>query len=156
MDVVVQYAWVVWLALILVFVIIEMLTLELTFLMLAIGAVVGAVASALGAAPWLQVLVAAAASVLLLLTIRPPLLRLLKRGGDTALSNIDALLGSTASVVVASGRHPGQVKLPNGETWTARVSDVVEHTHLNVGDRVVVTAIDGATAVVVPAERRIE
>jgi membrane protein implicated in regulation of membrane protease activity len=43
------------------------------------------------------------------------------------------------------------VKLANGETWTARLSGA-DRT-LVEGERVVVTAIEGATAVVVPAER---
>ncbi|WP_236720236.1 NfeD family protein [Rathayibacter sp. VKM Ac-2630] len=52
-----------------------------------------------------------------------------------------------------AGDGPGQVKLANGETWTARLSPLVESRPLGLGERVVVTAIDGATAVVVPAER---
>lgn len=45
------------------------------------------------------------------------------------------------------------MKLSNGETWTVRLSSLVEDRALGVGERVVVTAIEGATAVVVPAER---
>lgn len=38
------FAWIFWLLLILVFLVIEMLTVELTFLMLALGGIVGLVA----------------------------------------------------------------------------------------------------------------
>ena len=43
------YSWIVWLALILVFVIIEVMSLEFTFLMLAIGSLGGLVAGLVGA-----------------------------------------------------------------------------------------------------------
>jgi len=152
MDAVLQYAWILWLALILIFVIVEMITLEFTFLMLAVGSVGGLLAGLVGAPFWVQVPVAAVLAVLLLLTVRPPLLRLLRRGGDPAPIGADALLGLAGSVVIA-GDGPGQVKLANGETWTARLSPLVESRPLGLGERVVVTAIDGATAVVVPAER---
>ncbi|WP_236720235.1 NfeD family protein [Rathayibacter sp. VKM Ac-2630] len=84
MDAVLQYAWILWLALILIFVIVEMITLEFTFLMLAVGSVGGLLAGLVGAPFWVQVPVAAVLAVLLLLTVRPPLLRLLRRGGDPA------------------------------------------------------------------------
>ena len=47
----------------------------------------------------------------------------------------------------------GQVRLQNGEVWTARLSPITEQTDVAVGERVLVTGIDGATAVVVPVER---
>jgi membrane protein implicated in regulation of membrane protease activity len=67
-----QYLWIAWLVLAVVFVIIELLTLEFTFLMLAAGAVIGGLGvNLLGGPWWLQVLIAAAVSALLLFTIRP-------------------------------------------------------------------------------------
>ncbi|NQX10295.1 NfeD family protein [Microbacteriaceae bacterium VKM Ac-2855] len=153
MDAVAPYVWIIWLSLVLIFGIIEMLTLEFTFLMLAIGSAGGLVAGLLGAPVWVQVPVAGVIAVLLLFAVRPPLLRALKRGADSAQSNVDALLGLAGSVVVAAHAGPGQVKLANGETWTARLSPLVAARDLTIGERVVVTAIEGATAVVVPAER---
>ena len=56
-----QYMWIVWLVLALVFVIVELLTLEFTFLMLAGGTLIGGLGvNLLGGAWWLQVLAAAA------------------------------------------------------------------------------------------------
>ncbi|MET0975412.1 MAG: NfeD family protein [Leifsonia sp.] len=154
-DGVFAYAWIVWLALILIFVTIEMFTLELTFLMIAIGSLGGLLASILGAPWWLQIVIAAILSVALLLLIRPPLLRALKRGGDPARSNVDALMGMEATVVASlgTGGTPGQARLANGETWTSRLSPITEQRVVAAGERVIVTAIDGATAVVVPLER---
>lgn len=150
-----EYAWIIWLAIILIFVIIEVSSLEFTFLMLAIGSLGGLLAGLVGAPGWLQVVIAAVLSVLLLFVLKPPLTRLLGRGGDTARSNVDALMGIDGTVVIDFADGQGQVKLANGETWTARLSPVTELRAVEAGERVVVTAIDGATAIVVPAERNI-
>jgi len=147
------YTWVFWLALILIFVIIEVVTVDFTFLMIALGSVAGLVADLFGINIGFQIIIAAVISVLLLFAVRPPLLRALKRGGDPALSNVDALLGSTGTVVADFTGVAGNVRLANGETWTARLDGHLDSATLRVGDRVVVTAIDGATAVVTPAER---
>jgi len=148
-----DYAWIAWLVIILIFVIIEVLTVDLTFLMLSIGSVGGLIASAVGTPWWVQILVAGALAVLLLFAVRPALLRALKRGGDPALSNLDALMGIGGTVITDFSGTAGSVKLANGETWTARLPEVAGALPLQAGDRVVVTAIEGATAVVVPAER---
>ena len=148
-----NYAWIVWLVLILLFFTIEMVTLQLTFLMIAIGSVGGLLSGLVGAPWWLQLVIAAALAIVLLLGIRPSLLRVLKRGGDPSKSNVAALLGQDGRVVSSIGSSGGQVRLANGETWTARLSRGSEQRVLEPGERVRVTEIDGATAVVVPAER---
>lgn len=157
LDFLVSYAWIVWIALILVFGIIELTTLEFTFLMLAIGSVGGLVSGLLGVQWWGQIIIAAILAVLLLFALRPALLRALKKGGDPALSNVDALMGLTGTVTNDFSGNANHVKLSNGETWTARLGSsgslYGNDRALVEGERVVVTAIEGATAVVVPAER---
>jgi membrane protein implicated in regulation of membrane protease activity len=148
-----QYLWIVWLVFILIAVIIELLTLEFTFLMISVGSLGGLGANLLGLEWWMQIGIAAILSVLLILIIRPFMLRALRKGGDPTPSNIAALAGMTARVVLPIGENGGQVKLANGETWTARLSAVTEQRPVEAGERVVVTAIEGSTAVVVPAER---
>jgi membrane protein implicated in regulation of membrane protease activity len=148
-DLLTSWAWVFWLALILVFLVVEVLSLSFVFLMLAVGSVGGLVAGLLGAPWYVESVVAAVLSLLLLFFVRPALLRLSHRGADPARSNIDALLGTSGTVVVAFAEGRGQVKLANGETWTARLPH--HHTDaLAEGDRVQVDSIDGATAVVSP------
>ena len=151
LDFLVTYSWIVWLALILIFAIIELTTLEFTFLMLALGSLGGLVSGLFGLPWWGQIIVAAVLSVLLLFALRPALLRALKRGGDPALSNVDALLGLTGVVTNDFSGNANHVKLINGDTWTARLAG--GDRALVEGERIVVTAIDGATAIVVPAER---
>jgi membrane protein implicated in regulation of membrane protease activity len=151
LDFLVTYSWIVWIALILIFGIIELTTLEFTFLMLAIGSFGGLLSGFAGAPWWVQIIIAAVLSVLLLFALRPALLRRLKRGGDPARSNIDALIGLTGTVTNDFSGNASHVKLANGETWTARLPG--GDRPLVEGERVVVSAIEGATAVVIPAER---
>ncbi|WP_232528769.1 NfeD family protein [Mycetocola zhujimingii] len=153
MDWIVENIWIVWLVLMLLFVTIEMLSLEFTFLMLGIGSAIGLASGFLGVPWWAQFLIAAAASVLLLLLVRPSLLRALRKGADPAKSNVDALVGTTGRVIQPVTEHSGQVKLANGEVWTAHVADESETLTLEPGTPVQVQAIRGATAVVIPTGR---
>lgn len=148
-----QYVWIAWLILILIAVIIELLTLEFTFLMVAFGSVAGLGANLLGWEWWVQFLVAAVVSVLLILTIRPVMLRYMRRGADPALSNVAALHGMSGRVVSPVADTTGLVKLANGETWTARLAPESAQRLVDTGASVRVVLVDGATVVIVPAER---
>jgi membrane protein implicated in regulation of membrane protease activity len=153
LDFLTNYSWIIWLALILIFGIIELTTLELTFLMIAGGSLGGLLVGLLGVPWWAQILVAAVLSVLLLFAVRPRLLLALSRGEDPTPTNVDALLGQPGLVVNGFAGNPNQVKLSNGETWTVALSPGWGERSLVEGERVIVTAIEGATAIVVPAER---
>jgi len=153
LDFLIDYAWVAWVSLILIFLVIEVFTLDLTFLMLALGSVAGLLSSFSPLNFWVQIVIAAIVSVLLIFAVRPPLLRRLHRGDDPARSNVDALLGLPAVVATDFVGANGYVKLSNGETWTARLAPTTAASRLQTGDPVVVVSIDGATAVVEPAER---
>jgi len=153
---IVQYLWIIWIVFALVCVIIELLTLEFTFLMIAAGSLIGGLGTNLaGGEWWLQIGLAAVISALLLFTIRPLLLKTLRRGGDErgALTNVDALRGMRGRVTSDFRDGTGYVRLSNGETWTSRLDAAHETITLTEGDRVVVTRIDGATAEVAPEER---
>jgi membrane protein implicated in regulation of membrane protease activity len=146
-----QYLWIAWIVLALVFIIIELVTLEFTFLMLAAGSLIGGLGvNLLGGPWWLQIALAAALSGLLLFTIRPMLLKLLHRGQKPELTNVDALTGMAARVVGPFVDGLGSVKLANGETWTASADDVASAT-FGAGTRVRVIAVHGATVEVAPA-----
>jgi membrane protein implicated in regulation of membrane protease activity len=143
-----QFAWIGWIVLILVFFTIETLTQEFTFLMLGVGGLAGLVSGLAGAPLWLQVILAAAVAAGLLLLLRPPLLRRLRRGEDPTPSNIDALLGMPGVVVSTVSTLGGQVRLANGDTWTARADSGAVDAQITPGIPVTVVRIDGATAVV--------
>ncbi|MCT9820184.1 NfeD family protein [Microbacterium sp. W1N] len=144
-----DYLWIAWLVLALVFVIIELVTLEFTFLMLAAGTLIGGLGvNLLGGPWWLQVGAAALISALLLFTIRPLLLRALRRSSVLHPTNVDALPGLGARVMVPFVEGAGSVRLDNGETWTARL--IGADPGLAPGSRVIVTAVRGATVEVAP------
>jgi membrane protein implicated in regulation of membrane protease activity len=151
-DIVTTWSWVFWLAIILIFIVVEVLSLSFVFLMLAVGGLGGLIAGLLGAPWWVQIIVAAVLSLILLFLVRPPLLHVMRRGSDPARSNVDALLGIRGTVVSSFDDGRGQVKLVNGETWTSRLAAGTVETTLAEGEKVVVTSIDGATAVVTPVQ----
>ncbi|MCZ4301078.1 MULTISPECIES: NfeD family protein [Microbacterium] len=142
-----QWAWIGWLVLIAVFLVIEMLSLDFTFLMLAFGSVVGLVTDLLGVPVWVQVIIAAAAAAVFILFLRPPLLKRLHRGEDPTKSNVDALLDLRGVALSEITQISGQVKLANGDTWTARTSTPVP---IPSGAPIAVSVINGATAIVRP------
>ena len=102
-----QFAWIGWVVLILIFLVIEMLTLDFTFLMLGIGGVAGLVSDLFGAPIWLQVIIAAIVAAVLVLVLRPPLLRRLRRGEDPTPTNVAALVGLTGQVLSTVTPHGG-------------------------------------------------
>ena len=130
--------WLWWFGLALILGVIEMLTLDLMFLMFAGGAAAAAVAGALGADLWVQ-----------LAGVRPWAVRRLKASTPEAYTNIAAHIGRTATVLADVSDRAGRVKLA-GEVWTARVEH--QGVVLPVGSVVQVVRIEGATAVVEPEQ----
>ncbi|MFC4225283.1 NfeD family protein [Lysinibacter cavernae] len=150
-EFVINHGWVAWLALALLFLVVEMLTLEFTGLMLATASLGGVVAGLTPMPFWAQVVLVAILALLLILFIRPPLLRWLKRDSDPTKSNVDALIGLSGTVIsVIPQDGVGTVKLSNGDTWTASFAPGTL-TALVPGQPIIVTQISGATAVVRPA-----
>ncbi len=146
------WLWIGWIALAVVFVIVELLTLEFTFLMLAAGSLIGGLGTDLLGGPWwLQVIVAAALAALLLFTIRPLLLRALRRSSPVTATNVDALYGMGGRVVTAFRDRSGAVRLDNGETWSALADADADAAGLSIGDRVTVVSVRGAAVAVKPA-----
>lgn len=151
-QVVEQWAWIGWLVLVLLFAVIEIFTLDFTFLMLAAGSLVGLLAGLTGLPLWAQAIVAAIAAIVFILLLRPPLLRRLHRGEDPTKSNVAALTGMSGTVLLEVSALSGQVKLSNGDTWTARIAaEAPVTTPLAPGAPVLVSRIEGATAFVRPA-----
>ena len=136
--------WVWWVIAALVLVGVEIVTLDLLFLMLAGGAVVGAIATGVGAPPILAIGLAAATAVGLVGVVRPIALRHMRT--PVALrSGVDALLGAEAIVVERVDSNDGRVKI-GGEIWSARTYHP-DGVH-EAGERLNVMKIDGATALV--------
>ena len=88
---------------------------------------------------------------MLLFFVRPPLLRDCGAASDPTRRNVDALLGLAGTVVstFVDGTRSGEARQRRDLDRPPR-RRLEEHA-LTEGEKVVVTPIDGATAVVVPA-----
>lgn len=139
-----SYGWALWLVLFLGFAAVEALTLDLFFAMLSVGALAAMLASFFAAPVFLQVVVFALVSVLMIAVVRPLALRHLQNSTPDQLSNIDRLVGGPALTLEPVSELAGTVKI-GGDTWTARSLD---GSLLPAGTQVSVARIDGATAVV--------
>lgn len=137
--------WALWLTLFLAFAAVEMLTLDLFFIMLGGGALAALVADFAGADLWLQSVVFCIVSLLMIAFVRPITLKHLHKGPAEMRTNVDRLIGETALVMEAVSSTGGRVKI-GGDIWSARSESGV----LAEGQRVIVAAIEGATAVVAP------
>ena len=137
--------WLWWWGAALLLIVIEVVSLDLVLLMFAGGAIAAGIATMLGAAFPLQIVVFAVVSVLLLVSIRPWLLRHLRDRVPLVETNAAAQVGRLAMVVQEVDVHGGRIKL-SGEVWSARSAH--EGVRRAVGTEVRVVAIDGATAVI--------
>jgi membrane protein implicated in regulation of membrane protease activity len=140
----------VWLALALLLAAAEVATVDFFFLMLVGGALLGAVAAAVGLPFALQVVVAVAVTLVLLLVVRPAAVRRV-RAGSTTLTGAAALVGREARVLETVTEEGGRIRL-GGEVWSARADEGWQYLAgsqaLLPGRTVRVLAIEGATAVV--------
>lgn len=148
MDWLTDNFWLAWLGIALVLAAIEAATVDFVFLMFAGGAVAGAVAAAMGLSFPLQVVIAVAVSLLLLFVVRPLIKRQLLDGEVDHRIGASGLVGREARVLQAVTDTDGRIKLA-GETWSARLAE--GSTTVAAGGDVRVIAIQGATAIVVPA-----
>ena len=150
MDWLRDHMWEAWLGLAVLFGVLELISMDLFLVMLAGGALVGAVTALLGGPPGLQIVLALVSSVALLGVIRPPVVRRLHSGPDLK-TGAEALIGKRATVLreLAYGT-PGRVKI-GGEEWTAEPYD--EDDRIEPGELVDVVQIKGATAYVLRVHR---
>lgn len=140
--------WVAWVALGVVLAVTELVSLDLVLLMFALGALAAAIAAALGAPLWAAILILGVVSLGLLFFVRPPIVARL-HSGPTLATGHHGLVGRTAVVTETVAERGGRIHLA-GELWSARTSSKAEN--YDPGTEVVVTAIDGATAIVTTKE----
>jgi membrane protein implicated in regulation of membrane protease activity len=114
----------------------------------ALGAVVAALISLLGAGGLVSAIGFLAVSMAIILLLRPIAMRH-RRQPPALRTGAAALVGQPALVVerIANREGVGTVKI-GGEVWTARSYD--EDRVINAGEQVEVVEIRGATALVLP------
>ncbi|MGI8867551.1 MAG: NfeD family protein [Mycobacteriales bacterium] len=138
--------WLIWIIAAGVLLVIETLSLDMVFAMIAGGALAAALAAGVGGGWAIQIVVFGIAAIGLLLGVRPLAKRHMLAGANHPMG-IDALVGKTATVVVEVGGDGGRVKI-GGDVWTAE--PYIDNDKYPVGTKVKVMEIRGATAVVWP------
>lgn len=136
---------IIWLALTAVLLIIEIVTLGLTTIWFAAGALFAFFAALLGMNQGIQIGVFVVVSVVLLFFTRPLAVKYLNT--KTIKTNTEALVGKTARVIVDINnlKSQGQVVI-NGLEWTARSSD--DTVVFKIGDAVTIVGIEGVKLIV--------
>ena len=139
---------IIWLVLLAAFLITEAATVTVVSLWFAVGSLAALIASLLGAAFWLQILLFLAVSAIALAALRP-IVRKYIHPKLTA-TNVDSVIGSVGLVTAAIDNvsATGQVKLGAME-WTARSTSGIP---LAAGTLVKVDRIEGVKVFVSPAE----
>ena len=140
-----ENSWAFWLIVVLVFIGIEMLTLDLWFATMGLGAAGGVITDLVGGDFWVQLLVFAVLTLILMIFLRPVALKHLQKPSATR-TNVDALMGVQALVVETVTAQSGTAKI-GGETWTARAPAGVT---IPSGSHAWV-AVSGATAILSPS-----
>lgn len=144
-----EYFWPVLAAALLIF---EAITLGLTTIWFAFGAIAAYVATLLGGGLAVQLAAFFVVSLLTLIFTRPIALKYFN--DDRVKTNLDSLIGQKAKVVqkIDNINASGRVML-NGLEWTARSSgrDIIEE-----GTTVTVVSISGVKLIVSPSEETAE
>lgn len=130
---------------------IEVFTLDLTFALIGIGALAGAGVALAGGPLWLSVVVAVGVALAGVLLVRPVALKHLRKVPVGARTGVDALPGAEGLALTEISVHDGRMKL-RGEEWSARLDSAITEEVVPTGTRLVVTRIDGATALVHPID----
>ena len=143
-----NWAAIIWLALLVVFLIAEASTVTMVSLWFAAGALGAMLIAMLQGTVWLQITVFVLVSLILLALLRP-----LARKHFTpklTATNVDSVIGSQGLVTVAidNVNAAGQVKL-GGMEWTARSSS---GEPIAAGTRIRVDRIEGVKVFVSPVE----
>ncbi|MFV0429063.1 MAG: NfeD family protein [Arachnia sp.] len=147
-----QNAWLAWGGLALALAAAELLTLDLTLLMLATGAAAGALTSLVAPGLWgLQIVMALSVAVATLFLLRPTLLERIRKAPGYR-SSLESLVGSSGIATSEINGADGEVKV-EGQLWEARTFD--PNLRILEGQAVDIYGIDGVTLIVYPAARQL-
>ncbi len=127
----------------------ETLSGDFFLLMIAGGALAGGGSALLGAPPWLQIIIFAVVSVLLIATVRPIAKRLVTRSLPEHEDGARVYVGRVARVSQAVDAHGGRIKV-DADEWSALT--LSPHDQYAVGQSVRIVEIRGAHAVVAALE----
>ena len=140
---------IIWLALMILFIIMEALTVQLLSTWFAAGALAAMIISLLGGAVWLQIVVFFVVSIVLLVLLWPMARKHIK--AKAVATNADALVGRVCTVTEAIDPiEGGRVKVGD-VTWSARGEKTIP-----AGAQVKILKIQGAKVFVEEVKREVE
>ncbi len=136
---------IVWLALIVVFVVVEFITQGITTIWFAGGSVVALFAAALDASIWVQLILFIAISIVLLFFTRPVLMKHYSK--LITKTNVEEVVGETALVMedISNLESKGKVSV-NGMEWSARSVD--DNIVIFANEKVVIKKVEGVKLLV--------
>ena len=134
-----------WLAFVGGFIVLEILSLSLVFLSLAIAALAGAIGAALWSGTYLQWIFFGLTALLTLFFVRPLARRYLFKKNADSHTGMDALISASAHTLTLVNSQSGRIRL-RGETWSART----DSQEIPAESEVIVVRIEGAIAIVLP------
>ncbi|MCI8432605.1 MAG: NfeD family protein [Lachnospiraceae bacterium] len=139
-----------WLVLLIVAIVVEVLTMGLTTIWFAGGALVAILAAMLHLPIWLQIILFAGVSLTLLFFTRPVAVKYFNR--DRIKTNVESMVGRQAVVTgeIDNIQGIGQVTL-SGQEWSARSTD--EKVRIPVGSVVNIVSVSGVKLIVRPDEQ---
>ena len=141
---------IIWLVLMVIFLVMEAMTVVTVSLWFAVGALVALLVSLVGLELWVQIVLFFIVSGVLLACLRP----MVQRHFNPKLSrtNVDSLIGSKGYVIadIDNISAAGQVKL-GGMEWTARSANGLP---IPAGTLVKVAYIEGVKAYVLPVDEK--
>ncbi len=136
-----------WVAVIIIAIIVELVTVGLVSIWFIFGGIVAAVAAALGAPIWLQVVLFLGVSLGSMVLTRPWAVKYLN--SKRVKTNVDAVIGSEVKVVETIDNNNGTGRaILNGLEWTARSRD--PEIRIEAGQMVKVLEVQGVKLIVEP------
>jgi len=137
--------WMIWVALILVMIVAEVITVGFFPITLAVGVLVALILSLFTDVVWIQVTVFLVSSITFFMFLKPLIEKLFptKEGTKTA---VDRLIGQTGIVIseIDNKANKGQIRV-SGEVWSAKsTNDLV----INEGSKVEIIQVNGVKTIV--------
>lgn len=138
-----EHMWIIWLAISIIFLVVEGMTVELISIWFTGAGLVAMFVSLLDLGIWWQLGAFSVVSIVLIIFTRPIVARHLKR--NESKTNVDSLIGEVATVtkdILPDDR--GEVKI-KGQYWLAISSN---NEKIEVGNKVSILAIEGVKLIV--------
>ena len=146
-----DYQMIAWIVVLIVAVVVEIITLGLSSIWFAGGALIALIVATFHGPIWLQILCFAAVSIMLLIFTRPIAVKYFNK--DRVRTNAESIVGRQAIVLseVNNLKGEGQVSV-GGQEWSARSVD--DDQVLDEGSVVEVVAISGVKLICKPVKEQ--